>query len=281
LLVQRVAGLVRGAEQRCRQVVAVVAGRDAHVLAREGHLERVHRAVEPPALEVVAQTLGQLPTEGALPLFGKVAEQEVAPGRRPGAGLFQDRQDAGPQFGEQTLEADGRLARLVGRDHRVVRVARPSRAVGVLARQRHGFLQMRREDREVAARAGLDPGRLRDGAQGGALLRQRCRHAAVVLHGLAHLGHHRVAQVVGRGLHQGRFGGVERARGVGMQQHVQRHPRQRGNLQPAAGGATGRHHGAESHTSTEAALSTSLIAPMRSSSAAKGVEVAFMVQWWG
>jgi carbonic anhydrase len=79
LLVQGVPGFVGGAEHRGRQVVPTVAGGDAHVLAGERDLKRMHSGVQSAALQVVAQLLGQGQAEAALLGLWKIAKQKVAP----------------------------------------------------------------------------------------------------------------------------------------------------------------------------------------------------------
>ena len=82
LLVEPMPGLVRRAEDGSRKVVPVVARGDPHVIARKRHLERMHRGIETPALEIISELLGEAQAKGALPLLGIVAEQEVRTGLR-------------------------------------------------------------------------------------------------------------------------------------------------------------------------------------------------------
>ena len=94
------AGFVRSAKQRGIEEIAVVAGGDAHIIPRERHLERMHRAVKPPAAQVVAQGACQMVTKSALAFFGVVAKKEVAPRRRAGLGALQNRPNGGAQLRE-------------------------------------------------------------------------------------------------------------------------------------------------------------------------------------
>ena len=81
LLVERVAGLVQRAEDRGRHEAAVVAGGDAHIVPGERNLEGVRRAVEPAAVQVVAELAGDLQGERALRILRVVAIQEVGASR--------------------------------------------------------------------------------------------------------------------------------------------------------------------------------------------------------
>ena len=98
LLVEPMPDLVGRAEHGGRKIVPVVAGGDAHVVAGERHLERMHRRVEAPALEVVSELLGERQAEGALPLLRKVPEQEIGARPRPGPRGIEDRQQPVPQI---------------------------------------------------------------------------------------------------------------------------------------------------------------------------------------
>jgi hypothetical protein len=244
LFVQGMAGFMRGAEHRGRQVVTPVAGRDAHILAREGHLKRMHRGVEAPALQVIAQVAGQGQAKAALIGFRKLTEQEVAPAWRLGAGRRHNGPQAVAQRGKQLLQRGGGFARFIQGHHGVVGVALPACAIGIAACQRHGFFQMRGEKGEVAAATRLDPGRLGHGAQRGPLLRQRGRDAAVVRHSLPHLGHHVALDRIGRQGLDRVFGRSQRCFGLWTEQLLQSQSGQGRDLLASRLCAPGGHHGA-------------------------------------
>ena len=75
LLIHGVTGLVQCREQRVTKVVFVNAGGDADVTSGKSGAERMMGEVEPPALEVVAQTLRNMQGKIELRWFGKSLPQ--------------------------------------------------------------------------------------------------------------------------------------------------------------------------------------------------------------
>ena len=248
LFVETVAGLVRRAEDGGRQVAPIVAGGDAHVVAGERHLEGMHRGVEPAPREVVAQGPCDREAEGALLRLGAVADKEVGARRGPGAGLVEDVAQADPEAGEEPAQARRRLARLVDRNHRVVRVIRESDSIRVGAREGDRLLQVGREDREIRPRPRIDPGGLRHRAQGGPLRDEMARDAPVIGEGLPGLGDAPALggvrrESLGREGFEGPLGGLEGGLGLRGKEEVAGEARQGGDLLAACLGASRRHHG--------------------------------------
>ena len=167
-LVQAVARLVNGAEQRHREVVGVVAGRQPDVAAPDRGGEGMLGLVEPPGAVGEGQLADQLLDELLLRLQREVSTEGILARGAVRRGLGHQRHEAVAQLGEDALHPLRRHLGLVLVEQRVVGMREAGEALvalGVLPRELDVPLEVGEEHREVRALLRLDPDVLGDRAR--------------------------------------------------------------------------------------------------------------------
>ena len=143
------------------EIVAVVAGRDADIVARERNLEWVDSTVKAAAREIVAKLSGYLKGELFLQVFREVPAEEVVRVLRSCSDCTQERNDACPEIGEERLQCRNSLSGFEERHQCVVRVLRVADGIRKTARQVYSLLKIWGEEVVPVLLARLYPCRLR------------------------------------------------------------------------------------------------------------------------
>ena len=103
LFIKAVARFVQGGENRHGQVVGIIAGCDADIVAGEGYFERMGRDIKPAALEVKADQFRHLVAERHLRVKLIFRRPQVNwQGRVIGDDSLQKRQQAGFEIGQRS-----------------------------------------------------------------------------------------------------------------------------------------------------------------------------------
>ena len=165
LFVHAVPGFVPEREEAAGQPVRAETTGDAHVVAREGDLERMHGIVEPAALEVVAEFLGDLQAKGPLRRNRIVTRQEVGPGWRHRQRLVDQRLQRRLQRIEHAEQLPERHAGLVEPKHGIVGMFVVADRIGDLTLDGENAVEDRRVGGKIVLRPRLGPSRLRDRLQ--------------------------------------------------------------------------------------------------------------------
>ena len=180
---------------------------DAHVVPGERHLEGVHREIEPPAPEVVAER--SAPFSGrrrAGPRSCRRAQDIDARRRSAGDGAH-ERQERVAQRGEERCERRHRLARLEAVHQRVAGVAALAMC-SAISRFSAMVFSRRGANAATSRPRARRPDIVTDAASSARRGPAR-RNAPVIVNRLAHLRAHRALDV----------SGARRALGLGLVQH--------------------------------------------------------------
>ena len=162
VLVEAMAGLVQRREECVAQVVAAVAGSDAHVVHRHGGLERVHGLVEAPRIILVAKGPGELQPQRLLALDREIPAPDRGPGRvLPLGDQADDRREPPLHAGKEGAQLGGGVLEIVQIEERVVGMRLRRETIDHPLLEIDHLLQRGRERREIAPRLGIDPDRVR------------------------------------------------------------------------------------------------------------------------
>ena len=192
---------------------------------------------------------------------GKLSSRKSPPRARAPERGIEDRRDGALQLGEEGVEVRERGAGLVEADEHVVRMRAPAGRVGIIARHGDDFGKRGRETREIVIRPCLDPDLGADGARLRAALDELGRDAKVQRDRLLDP---RTARRQGSSSGEASTSrrAPSRARRVSSDISMSRARRERVASWPALVLALPLGSMVRlSHTSTEAAQSTSLILP--------------------
>ena len=157
LLIQGVARLMQGAEQRFTQIIFLGAGGNAHVAQREFGHERMVRFVLAAPVGVVAIILGNLPTKSQLLIFRVGSVQAAIVCRFLRCNSLYQRHQLFAQIGKNGAHALCFHALIRKINQRIGDMIVAGEAVGNLAGVVEGFFEIRPYLGKIISRASLRP----------------------------------------------------------------------------------------------------------------------------